>query len=37
MLKYSVKLLRCMLCGDVAACHRATCVLCTHYTRCSVF
>jgi len=28
MLKHSVKLRRYMLFGDVAACHRAACVLC---------
>ena len=28
MLKLSVKLRCCMLFGDVAACHRAACVLC---------
>jgi hypothetical protein len=28
ILKQSVKLCRYMLCGDVAACHRAECVLC---------
>jgi len=29
MLKHSVKLSRYMLFGDEAACHRATCVLCS--------
>jgi len=28
MLKHSVKLRRYILCGNVAACHRAVCVLC---------
>jgi len=28
MFKHSVKLCRYILCGDVAACHRAVCVLC---------
>ena len=32
MLKHSVKLRRFMLFGDVAACHRAACVLCTQHT-----
>ena len=27
LLKYSVKLRRCILCGDVAACREMTCVL----------
>ena len=27
LLKYSVKLRRCILCGDVAACHEMACVL----------
>ena len=31
MLKQSVKLRRYMLFGDVAACHRAACVLCAVY------
>jgi len=29
ILKHSVKLRRYILCGDVAACHRSACVLCT--------
>jgi hypothetical protein len=34
MLKHSVKLRRCMIFGDVAACHRAVCVLCAvHFTQ----
>jgi hypothetical protein len=32
MLKHSVKLRRYMLYGDVAACHRGTCVLCAQHT-----
>jgi len=32
MLKHSVKLRRYMLFGDVAACHRAACVLCAVHT-----
>ena len=32
MLKHSVKLRRYMLFGDVAACHRAACVLCAVQT-----
>jgi hypothetical protein len=28
LLKHSVKLHRCILCGDVAACHGKVCVLC---------
>jgi len=27
LLKHSVKLRRCILCGDVAACHKMACVL----------
>jgi len=33
MLKYSVKLRRYILRGDVAACHRAACVLCAVHAR----
>jgi len=40
MLKHSVKLGRYMLFGDVAACHRAACVLCavhsTQHTCCHI-
>ena len=32
MLKLSVKLRRCMLFGNVAACHRAACVLFAQHT-----
>jgi len=31
-LKHSVQLRRYILCGDVAACHRAECVLCARHT-----
>jgi len=41
ILKHSVKLRRYILCGDVAACHRAACVLCvvctTHNTQAALF
>jgi len=30
MLKHSVKLRRCLLCGCVAACHGMACVCCMH-------
>ena len=36
MLKHSVKSRRCMLFGDVAACHRAACVLCAVHSTGSV-
>jgi len=33
VLKHSVKLCRYILCGDVAACRRAACVLCAVHAR----